>query len=131
MELYQIASLSKFILGVFILVIDYTMINVYEDPTIGIGLGFLWLFIAAWWGSFYLFYWIQKLYRHVDKQQLIKDSYKLSLLFGIFVILNVLLLLLGYWNKWLGIVLLGGFIALQVTLFSDSKDTNGSQEKTF
>ena len=41
MQLYNIASLGKFILGVLILVIDYTTINVYEDPTIGIGLAFL------------------------------------------------------------------------------------------
>lgn len=129
MQLYQLASLAKFILGVLILIIDYTSINVYEDPAIGIGLWFLGLFIAAWWGSFYVFYWIQKRYRHIEKLQLIKDSYKLSLLFGIFVILNVLLLLLGYWNKWLGIVLLGGFIALQVTLFSDPKHHHDSQEK--
>ncbi len=129
MQLYYIASLSKFVLGVLILIMDYTSINVYEDPAIGIGLWFLWLFIAAWGGSFFLFYRIQKLYRHVEKVQLVKDSYKLSLLFGIFVILNVLLLLLGYWNKWLGIVLLGWFIALQVTLFSGKQDIHDSEEK--
>ena len=38
MQLYYIASLSKFVLGVLILVMDYTSINVYEDPAIGIGL---------------------------------------------------------------------------------------------
>ncbi|MCX6822751.1 MAG: hypothetical protein NTX91_01985 [candidate division SR1 bacterium] len=129
MQLYYIASLSKFVLGVLILIMDYTSINVYEDPAIGIGLGFLGLFIAAWGGSFFLFYRIQKLYRHIEKGQLVKDSYKLSLLFGIFVILNVLLLLLGYWNKWLGIVLLGGFVALQVTLFSGKQETYDSEER--
>lgn len=128
MQLYQLASLAKFILGVLILIIDYTAINVYEDPAIGIGLWFLWLFMAAWGGSFYLFLWIQKFYRHLDHLQLVKDSYKLSLLFGIFVLLNVLLLLLGRWNKWLGLILLGGFIALQVSLFSGAKKKHDSQE---
>lgn len=121
MQLYHIASLSKFVLGVLILIIDYTSINVYEDPAIGIGLGFLWLFIAAWGASFYLFLRIQKRYRHIDDIQLSKDSYKLSLLFGIFVILNAMLLLLWYWNKFVGIWLLVGFIALQVSLFPDPK----------
>lgn len=41
MQLYHIASLTKFVLGALILIIDYTSINVYEDPAIGIGLGFL------------------------------------------------------------------------------------------
>ena len=126
MQVYELASLWKFVLWVLILIIDYTSINVYEDPAIGIGLGFLGLFIASRGGSFYLFLWIQKLYRHIDHTQLVKDSYKLSLLFGIFVLINVLLLLLGFWNKWLGIILLGWFIALQVSLFSDPKSTHDS-----
>ena len=52
---------------------------------------------------------------------LVKDSYKLSLLFGIFVIINILLILLGYRNKRIGIILLIGFVALQITLFADPK----------
>ncbi len=128
MQLYNIASLGKFILGVLILVIDYTTINVYEDPTIGIGLAFLWLFIAVRGASFYLFLRIQKMYRHAEKMQLVKDSYKLSLLFGIFVIINVLFLLLGRRSKILWLLLLVGFIALQISLFSDKKDTHGHQE---
>lgn len=121
MQLYHIASLAKFVLWVIILIIDYTTINVYEDPAFGIGLGFLWLFIASRGASFYLFLWIQKRYRHADNIRLIKDSYKLSLLFGIFVILNVLLLLLWYRNKFIWIGLLVGFVALQISLFSDQK----------
>jgi O-antigen/teichoic acid export membrane protein len=126
MQLYHIAALSKFVLWVLILIVDYTSINVYEDPTIGIALWFLWLFIAAWGASFYLFLWIQKWYRHVDQLRLIKDSYKLSLLFGIFVILNVLLLLLWYRNKFLWIGLLVWFVALQISLFSDPKTHHDS-----
>jgi len=41
MYLYHIASLAKFILGMGIMLITYTSINVYEDPVIGIGLGIL------------------------------------------------------------------------------------------
>lgn len=41
MYLYHIASLIKFVLGVAIMLITYTSINVYEDPVIGIGLGML------------------------------------------------------------------------------------------
>ncbi|MEI6118314.1 MAG: hypothetical protein WCP92_03580 [bacterium] len=41
MYLYHIASLIKFVLGVLIMIITYTSINVYEDPIIGIGLGML------------------------------------------------------------------------------------------
>jgi hypothetical protein len=46
MILYHIASITKLILGLAILFITYTSINVYEDPAVAIGLGFVGLFIA-------------------------------------------------------------------------------------
>ncbi|PJA48067.1 MAG: hypothetical protein CO170_03855 [candidate division SR1 bacterium CG_4_9_14_3_um_filter_40_9] len=124
MYLYHIISGIKFILGVAIILIVYTSINIYEDPMMGIGLGFLGIFIASWGISFYLFVGIQNIYRHVEKLRIIKDSYKLSLLFGIYVLINILLLLLEYRNKYIGIVLLIGFVFLQIALFSDSAKKN-------
>jgi len=123
MQLYHIASLIKLLLGASILLITYTSINVYEDPVIGIGLLILWLFIASWGASFYLFLGIQKRFREVSQTRLIKDSYKLSLLFGIYVLINALFLLLWYRSKFLWIILLVGFIILQVVLFSEQKKT--------
>jgi hypothetical protein len=123
MYLYHIASLIKFILGLIILLITYTSINVYEDPVIGIGLSILWLFIAARGASFYLFLVLQKFFRDLSPDRLIKDSYKLSLLFGIFVLINALFLFLWYWSKLLWIILLVGFILLQMALFSEQKKT--------
>ena len=121
MYIYHVISAIKFALGLAIMIIVYTSINIYEDPIIGIWFWFLWLFIAARWISFYLFLGIQKFYRRIEKIRLIKDSYKLSLLFGIYVMINVALILLEYRNKIIGIVLLAGFILLQIALFSDNK----------
>lgn len=121
MYLYHIASLIKFVLGLLILLITYTSINVYEDPIIGIGLSILWLFIAARGASFYLFLALQKFFRDVPQDRLIKDSYKLSLLFGIYVLINALFLLLWYRTKFLWIILLIWFIILQIALFSEQK----------
>ncbi|MCX6825092.1 MAG: hypothetical protein NTY80_02595 [candidate division SR1 bacterium] len=124
MYLYHIASLIKFVLGLLILLVTYTSINVYEDPIIGISLGMLGLFIASRGASFYLFLAIQKFFREVSQERLIKDSYKLSLLFGIYVLINALFLLLGYRSKFLGLILLLGFIILQVLLFSEQSKKN-------
>lgn len=121
MYLYHIASLIKFVLGLIILLITYMFINVYEDPVIGIWLVILWLFIAARGASFYLFLVLQKFFRDVSQERIIKDSYKLSLLFGIYVLINALFLLLWYRSKFLWIILLVGFIVLQVALFSEQK----------
>jgi len=128
MQLYYWAALGKCVLWALILLIDYTSINVYEDPTVGIGLWFLWMFILSRGASFFLFLWVQKLYRQIEKDRLVKDSYKLSLLFGIFVMINILLLLLWYRNKIIGLALLLGFVALQITLFSDSKASHDHKQ---
>ncbi len=123
MYVYYIVSSVKLVLGLAILLITYTSINVYEDPVIGIWLSILWLFIAARWASFYLFLALQKFFRDIPKDRLIKDSYKLSLLFGIYVLINALFLLLWYRSKILWSILLVGFIILQVVLFTEHKRT--------
>jgi len=47
MRLYNIASAIKLALGIAIIIITYTSINIYEDPIIGIALAFLGIFIAS------------------------------------------------------------------------------------
>ncbi len=120
MHPYHIISLIKVFFGIAIMLIVYTTLNIYEDPIVGIGLWFLWLFIASRWLSYFIFLSIQGFYRRIDKPTLIKDSYKLSLLFGIYVMINVLLILLEYRSKFLWSLLFIWFILIQIALFSDS-----------
>lgn len=125
MHLYYIASIIKIILGLAVLLLTYSSINIYEDPLIWIGLAVVGLFVVSRGASFYLFLLIQKRFRDLSSDRLIKDSYKLSLLFGIFVIMNALLLFLWYRSRFLWLLLLLGFIILQVFLFSEQKkETN-------
>jgi hypothetical protein len=125
MNLYQIASATKFVLWLIILILVYSYINVYEDPWVGISLGFLWLFIMLRWLSFYIFLLWQKLFRtNQDEERITKDSYKLSLLFWIYAVINVLLLILWNRSKFLWLILLVGFIALQISLFSEKKQSH-------
>lgn len=122
MYLYHLASAIKLALGVSIIIITYTSINVYEDPVIGIALAFLGIFIAARWWSFYIFWWIQKLYKNKKDILLIaKDSYKLSLLFGIYMVINFLLIILGWRNKFIGILLLWWFVRIYISLFLNTE----------
>lgn len=122
MNLYQIASTSKLVLWIIILVLVYSYINVYEDPWAWISLWLLWLFITLWWLSFYVFLLWQKIFRtNQDIDRITKDSYKLSLLFGIYSIINVLLLVLWTWSKFLWLILLIWFIGLQILLFSENQ----------
>lgn len=118
MYLYHLASTIKFALGLLILITTYTSINIYEDPVVGIGLAFLWIFITARWWSFFLFLGIQKLVKkYKDITNLYKESYKLSLLFWIYMIINFLLIVAWRRNKFLGILLLWGFVRIHISLF--------------
>ncbi|MCF7834980.1 hypothetical protein K9M48_02900 [Candidatus Gracilibacteria bacterium] len=129
MSFYKLASITKLILGILILILVYSYINVYEDPSVGLSLAFLGLFITLRGLSFFIFILAQNFFRSKkDKDRVIKDSYKLSLLFGIYAIINVLLIVLGTRNKILGIVLLIGFVLIQILLFSDK--TNDYKHQT-
>ncbi|MCK9467084.1 MAG: hypothetical protein M0P94_02040 [Candidatus Absconditabacterales bacterium] len=123
-KFYYWASIAKIILGLFIVFITYTSINVYEDPAIAVSLGFIGIFIGIRGISFYLFLRGQKLFRKTENIRMLKDSYKLSLLFGIYIVINILLLMLGGWNKFRGILLLGGFILIQILLLESKYETN-------
>jgi hypothetical protein len=57
--MYKLASVIKILLGLFILIIDYTMINVFEDPLIGIGLGLVGTFVLSRGVSFFIFFYAQ------------------------------------------------------------------------
>lgn len=117
-SLYNISSLTKIILWAVILLITYTSINVYEDPIIALSLWFLWIFILVRWISFFLFLFEQKLFHQLKSEENIKkDSYKLSLLFWIFCMINVLLILWSHRNKLIWIILLIVFILMQIFLF--------------
>ena len=118
LNFYNTIALAKVVLGALILLITYTSINVYDDPVIALSLWFLWIFILARWISFFLFLFEQRLFHQLkSEEQLKKDSYKLSLLFWIFCIINVLLILLSRRNKLVWLALLILFILMQIFLF--------------
>lgn len=120
-NIYHILSGIKCLLGASILLITYTTVNVYEDPGVGIGLSFLGIFIITRGISFFVFFLLEKhTHKELEHLTIIKESYKLSLLFGIYIIINYLLILLWRRNKIVGILLLGFFIWLEFTLYSET-----------
>ena len=127
LRLYHTTAIIKIILWIAVLLITYTSINVYEDPIIALSLGFLWIFILAWWLSFFLFLLWQRLFHKLKSDEdATKDSYKLSLLFWFFCIINVLLLVMSRWNKTIWLIILVVFILIQIFLFEkkDGKPSN-------
>ena len=119
-EIYATASLIKTVFGIILLVIDFTMISPKDDLAIALTLGLIWVFLLLWGVSYFLFYWIQRLFiTKVSKERMKKDAYKTSFLFWLFCLINVLLLVAELWTKWLWIVCLILFIAMQYAIFTD------------
>lgn len=129
-SIYHILSGMKCLLGTTILLITYTTINVYEDPAIAIGLSFLGIFIIARGASFFLFFFLEKYFhKQLENITMVKESYKLSLLFGIYIVINYLLILLGRRNKIVWILLLWLFIWLEFTLYSETPQHNDTRRE--
>lgn len=127
MRLYHLGAILKIVVGVIILVSIYLTIYPQEDPAVALGFGFLWVFVITWGLSFYLFYVVQYLTSHKPNLECAKESYKLSLLFGMYILANVALLLLWQRNKTIWISLFVVFIGLQI--FLSLTPDHGNEEK--
>lgn len=118
---YKYLSLIKLIVGFIILFVDYAAINVFEDPFVAIWILLVWSFLVARWASFFFFMFIQKVFKNKKIQASPEsESYKLSFLFWMYAMLNIILILLWHWNKAWWLVLLCGFIVLLYFLMIDS-----------
>ena len=118
---YKYLSLIKLIVGFIILFVDYAAINVFEDPFVAIWILLVWSFLIARWASFFFFMFIQKIFKNKKIQASPEsESYKLSFLFWMYAMLNIILILLWHWNKAWWLILLCGFILLLYFLMVDS-----------
>ena len=118
---YKYLSLIKLVVWLIILFVDYVAINVFEDPIFAIWIFLVWSFLVARWASFFFFIFIQNIFKNKNIQWNIEsESYKLSFLFGMYALLNILLILLWHWSKLWWLVLLWWFILLLYFLLLDS-----------
>ena len=118
---YKYLSLNKLIVWLIILFVDYVSINVFEDPVVAVGILLVWCFLVARWASFFFFLFVQKTFKAKNFQWIVEsDSYKLSLLFWIYTLLNIILIFLWHWSKVRWLILLWAFILLLYFLMMDS-----------
>lgn len=127
MSLYHIFSLIKIGVALLILLSLYFTINPYEDPLIALSGWIIWFFLLAWGLSFFIF-WGRNIYIYpTQKSQdydIITNSYKLSLLFGIYILFNLIFLLQSKRTVLWWIVLLIAFILIQWILLPKWKQDN-------
>lgn len=121
LDFYKYLSLIKLIVGLIILFVDYVAINVFEDPFVAIGIFLVGCFLVARWASFFLFLFIQRIFKNKNIQWNVEsESYKLSFLFWMYAMLNIILILLWYWSKIRGLFILWGFVLMLYFLMMDT-----------
>lgn len=121
MLFYAIWWILKIVIWILTLLYLFNYVNVYEDQKVGLIFWFIWLFLLAWWISFFVFFVTQKIFSNRPNIKIASKSYRLSLLFWLFLIINVLLILIEKWSKltWLWIMII--FIILQLITISDNE----------
>ncbi len=118
---YKYLSLIKLVVGLLILFIDYAAINVFEDPFVAIWILLVWSFLVARWASFFFFMFVQKIFKNrMTHSSNESESYKLSFLFGMYALINIILILMWNWSKMRGLIILWLFILLLYFLMMDS-----------
>ena len=126
---YKYLSLIKLVVGLLILFIDYAAINVFEDPFVAIWILLVGSFLVARWASFFFFLFIQKTFKNKNIQNSPEsESYKLSFLFWMYSLINIILILMWNWSKIWGLIILWWFILLLYFLMMDnSKNVKKSE----
>ena len=126
---YKYLSLIKLVVGLLILFIDYAAINVFEDPFVAIWILLVGSFLVARWASFFFFLFIQKAFKNKNTQNSPEsESYKLSFLFWMYSLINIILILMWNWSKMWGLIILWWFILLLYFLMMDnSKNVEKSE----
>lgn len=118
---YKYLSLIKLVVGLIILFVDYVAINVFEDPFVAIWILLVGSFFVARGASFFLFLFTQKVFKNKKIQNSPEsESYKLSFLFGMYALINIILILMWNWSKMRGLIILWAFILLLYFLMMDS-----------
>ena len=118
---YKYLSLIKLIVGLLILFIDYAAINVFEDPFVAIWILLVWSFLVARGASFFFFLFTQRVFKNRKIQNSPEsESYKLSFLFWMYALINIILILMWNWSKMRGLIILWAVILLLYFLMMDS-----------
>jgi hypothetical protein len=123
MSLYHTFSFIKIGVALTILWSLYFTINPYEDPLIALSWWIIGFFLLAWGLSFFIFWWRNTyITKKPDSNTIITNSYKLSLLFGIYILFNLIFLLQSKRTVLWWIVLLIAFILIQWILLPNTTD---------
>lgn len=116
---YTIASSIKVILGLGIMILTLSQLNVREDPEIAITMLLVGSAVLSWWVAYFVFWGGQELFLiDANRESVQKLAYKCSLLFGIYTLINVILFVFWWWNRWWGLFFLLVFIMSQVVIFN-------------
>ena len=121
MLFYHIWSLIKILIWFWTIYLLYNYINIYQDPAIWLWFWFFAIFLIAWWISFYIFFIWQKIFLEKDNIFIASKSYKLSLLFWLFLIINLAFIVLEERNKFIWLIILAVFIFLHVLTYMENE----------
>ncbi len=114
MIFYNVWALIKIFIWITTLYLVYNYINVYQDPVFGLGFGFFGLFLISWGLSFFIFFIWYKIFSNKGNLYFASKSYKLSLLFGLFVLINLWFIIINQRDELVWGALLLIFIILQI-----------------
>ena len=119
MRLYNMWAIIKIVVGFIILSILYNYVNVYQDPAIGISFWFLGIFMIVRWIGYFMFLWSYRIFSSHNYFKQASLSYKLSLLLGMYMMVNLTFIITDNWTKLMWLIILVCFVVLQVMFWSE------------
>lgn len=123
---YKRLSWVKIFLGCLIIGLTIAYVNVYANEALGISFFLLGIFLISRWCSYFAFRLLQYAMKqyHKYEHEKMTEAYKLSFLFGLFIVTNAILLVMQRRTKLIGINILLAFVILQILLIYDRDNTH-------
>lgn len=122
MRFYSRGALLKVMFGLAILWVIYYHVQVYQQPVIGLSLGFLGTFLSVWGGSYFFFLLCYKVFSSRPEMRQNSESYTHSLLLAVRTMVQIALVITGNWSYFIAALTVAVFVVLHLTIIQDASN---------
>lgn len=112
MLFYWIACLSKILGWAVLLWLSYNFIDIESDFFWWVALNVVGSGLLVWGSLFLIFYFISRFFSTTSNEQLAHRIYIYMMLVALYVMTNLSIIFLDFWNKTLALIILLLFIVL-------------------
>ena len=117
MQIYNIISIIKILVWIFTICLVWFRVSPISDLGIWVSLMLVWLFLVLRWVWFWIAYFVYLVISHKKLSIIASQSYKISFLFGIYGLINFLMIAYEIRKPMIWIAITWFFVWISILMF--------------